>query len=353
MNDIEKQIEDSFKDDNIIKEEDIINKRLNHRNNNNNKKVLLYTILIFIVVVIIGIIIYLMLNKKEDIETPKDNDKEEITIKEEEIPSNKGYVLCNDNTALLNVRNSTTGDIIDGLSCYQTVTIEEELDKTENCDKWYKVTYKKHNNNYTGYVCSDYIKKLEVKESVINDIKEVIDKTISYYDTTRLMPFCGDTSASKKVKFKENDTSSPPEGEYLKSEFKDLEEVKNYLLEFMSESLIDTTTLKLSDYNNPQMNDDYYMIDNNLYCRGYAAKYYNSLYTNNYNIEVTNNTDSKININIAYEYIKEDTISKENNKCTTKDLSSCKNSDFEYTIGKITIDKINNKYIISKIDYHD
>lgn len=353
MNDIEKQIEDSFKDDNVVKEDDIINRRLNHRNNDNKKRVLLYTILIFIVVAIIGIIIYLMLSKKDDIETTKDNlDKEEITAKEEET-SNKGYVLCDDNTALLNVRNSTVGDIIDGLSCYQTVSIEEELDKTETCDKWYKVTYKKHDNNYTGYVCSDYIKKLEVKESVINDVKEVIDKATSYYDKTRLMPFCGDTSESKKVKFKGDDTSSLIEGEYLKSEFKDLEEIKNYLLEFMSESLIDTNNLKLSDYNNPKMYDNYYMIDNNLYCRGYSGKGYNSLYTGNYNIEITSNTDSKININIAYEYISEKTINKEENKCTTKDLSSCKNSDFEYTIGKITIDKINNKYIISKIDYHD
>jgi len=33
----------------------------------------------------------------------------------------------------LNVRNSTSGDIIDGLSCYKEVTIEEELPGTDNC----------------------------------------------------------------------------------------------------------------------------------------------------------------------------------------------------------------------------
>ncbi len=35
------------------------------------------------------------------------------------------------------------GDIIDGLSCYKEVTIEEELPGTDNCKKWYKVSYVK------------------------------------------------------------------------------------------------------------------------------------------------------------------------------------------------------------------
>ena len=33
------------------------------------------------------------------------------------------------------------------------------------------------------------------------------------------------------------------------------------------------------------------------------------------------------------------TDQKENNKCTTDNLSSCKNSDFEYKLGKIVINK--------------
>ena len=38
MNDIEKQIEDSFKDDSLKKEDDNINNRINHRGNKDKNK---------------------------------------------------------------------------------------------------------------------------------------------------------------------------------------------------------------------------------------------------------------------------------------------------------------------------
>lgn len=230
------------------------------------------------------------------------------------------------------------------------ITIEEELDKTDNCDKWYKVTYKKHDNNYTGYVCSTYIKKINVDESTYKKITELISKANDYYDKTRLMPYCGKTTEEKKIKFTEGNGTF--EGEYWKSEFKSLEELRNYLLDFMDNSLIDTN-LKLSDYNNPKMYDNYYEIDGNLYCRGYSGKGYRTLYTGNYNLEIANITDSRIDVNIAYEYITEKTDQKENNKCTTDNLSSCKNSDFEYKLGKIVINKKEDKYIINKMDFHE
>ena len=55
-----------------------------------------YVFIIFIILVMIAVIH--KVNEKE-------NQKEE----------NIGYVSCDDNTSLLNVRNSTTGDIIDGI----------------------------------------------------------------------------------------------------------------------------------------------------------------------------------------------------------------------------------------------
>ena len=42
-----------------------------------------------------------------------------VNEKENQKEENIGYVSCDDNTSLLNVRNSTTGDIIDGLSLIQ------------------------------------------------------------------------------------------------------------------------------------------------------------------------------------------------------------------------------------------
>lgn len=351
MNDIEKQIEDSFKNDSLKKEDDNINNRINHRGNKDKNKKIIYILLFLAIIIIISLIVYLMINKRNNlVEDNKPIENKEEKDKENQKEENIGYVSCDDNTSLLNVRNSTTGDIIDGLSCYQKITIEEELDKTDNCDKWYKVTYKKHDNNYTGYVCSTYIKKINVDESTYKKITELISKANDYYDKTRLMPYCGKTTEEKKIKFTEGNGTF--EGEYWKSEFKSLEELRNYLLDFMDNSLIDTN-LKLSDYNNPKMYDNYYEIDGNLYCRGYSGKGYRTLYTGNYNLEIANITDSRIDVNIAYEYITEKTDQKENNKCTTDNLSSCKNSDFEYKLGKIVINKKEDKYIINKMDFHE
>ena len=350
MNDIERQIDDSFKDDDFEKEDDTINKKFNHRGND-KKKIFLYVGLGLVVVIIISLIIYLMFNKRDNnIDNDKPTSNLEGEDKENEKEEDIGYVSCDDNTSLLNVRNSTTGDIIDGLSCYQKITILEELDKTDNCDKWYKVTYTKHDNNYTGYVCSTYIKKINTNDSTYNRVYEVINKANDYYDKTRLMPYCGKTTIEKKVKFNEGNGSF--EGEYYQSEFKNLDELKNYLLEFMDGSLI-SSDLKLSDYNNPKMYDNYYVIDGNLYCRGYSVKGYKTLYTGNYNLEIVNITDSRIDANIAYEYITHKTEQKEGNQCTVDNLSVCGNYDFEYKIGKIVINKKDDKYIIYKMDFHE
>lgn len=347
MNDIEKQIEESFNDSDVIKEDDTINKKFNYKNNNSGRRIM-YIILGLLVVIIIFVIVYLMFNKKNNDEI-LDNDSKDITdnsVKMEDV--NVGYVSCDDNTSLLNVRSSMMGDIIDGLSCFQSVVIEEEdSGKTDNCDKWYKVKYDKHDDNYTGYVCSDYIKKLEVNESVIDDIRSVIDKALVYHGKNILMPYCGDSSSSKVIKFN-NGT-----GEYLKSEFKNLSDLRNYLLEFLDENIINSEgiSLELSDYDNPKMGDNYYIIDDNLYCRGYSDKKYNTLYTGNYNIEVKSDDDGKIVVNVAYEYIK--SSSSNDDKCNVSDLSFCVNSDFEYEIKRIIINKVNGKYVIYKMDFYE
>jgi flagellar basal body-associated protein FliL len=133
MNDIEKQIEDSFKDDSLKKEDDNINNRINHRGNKDKNKKIIYILLFLAIIIIISLIVYLMINKRNNpVEDNKPIENKEEKDKENQKEENIGYVSCDDNTSLLNVRNSTTGDIIDGLSCYQKITIEEELDKTDN-----------------------------------------------------------------------------------------------------------------------------------------------------------------------------------------------------------------------------
>ena len=246
--------------------------KLNRSNDDNKKKIIMYVVIGVVVLILILVMIYIILgNKKDNTTDNKKNDVDIVSKNEDKDKdkdtnkSNMGYVSCDDNTSLLNVRNSTSGDIIDGLSCYKEVTIEEELPGTDNCKKWYKVSYVKRGSNYTGYACGTYIKVEDIDKNTIKTAKEVIDKANNYYDNSVLKAYCGENPGeTKTIEYNENGNSF--KGYYVKSEYKNLEELKKHLLTFLDESLI-KTELKLSDINNKRMYDDYYEIDGNLYCR--------------------------------------------------------------------------------------
>lgn len=345
MNDIEKQIEgidDNVMEEIIDKEEDSIKGKLNRNRDNDKKKVIIYIVIGILVVALISLVIYFVFNKENNTNDDNNIDNDagvvngEIEESDEDVDDNIGYVSCDDNTTLLNVRNSTTGNIIDGLSCYKEVIIEEEIDGTDVCDKWYKISYTRNGNNYTGYSCGTYIKKMGYSSSVMDSVKKLIDKANDYYENNILKAYCGNSSDIKIIEYDNNMT-----GEYVKSEYKNIDELKKYVLSFLSESLI-TIKIELSDIDNPKYYDNYYEIDGNLYCRNYAGKGFTSYYTNNYDIEIVSVSDDKIDVNIAYQYLSQDS------ECNLDDLSNCSKSNFVYEIGKVKIE--NN--IITKMDFH-
>ena len=176
--------DDDFFDEKKRKEDDTI--RFSKRGSNDDKKRnIIIIILIVVAVLLIGVIGVLALTKKDNnTDTNKDNTSNETkeVVKEEDNSKKVSYVSCDDNTSLLNVRNSSTGDIIDGLSCFKEVEVLEEIEGTDTCDKWYRVSYQKSNNSYTGYVCSKYIKDSSSDSTSIKKMKEVIEKANKYYE---------------------------------------------------------------------------------------------------------------------------------------------------------------------------
>ncbi len=322
--------------------------KLNRSNNDNKKKLIIYISLGVLLLTIISITIYLVTSGKKD---NSDKEKEhEVVNKEEQKEDEKedestAYVSCDDNTSLLNVRNSPTGDIIDGLSCFKEITIAEELEETENCKKWYKINYTKRGSNYTGYACGTYINKVGTVTKDKELVKELIDKANDYYENNVLKSYCGKSiGETKNIEYKEGDNSFT--GYYVKSQYKTLSELKDYLLTFLDESLI-SPELKLSDINNKKMYDDYYEIDGNLYCRNYSGKGWLTRYTGNYDIEISNISSNKITGRISYEYLTEEST------CDIKNLSKCTNSNFKYKLGDFTIKQVNNGHIITDIDFHE
>lgn len=347
MNDIEKEIE-GVNDYELNKDGGFnINNRQKDFNDNKRKKIVLIVTIILIILLIGGFTIYYLLNKlganKNNNTSVEDTNKEtKEEIKEETI----SYVSCDDNTSLLNVRNSTSGTIIDGLSCFKNVSIEEKATGDDNCPLWYKVSYQKRENSYTGYVCSKYIKEITLSSNTKKIIDDLISKAMDYAVNSTSKAYCGETSSTKTIEFKTEDDSIT--GEYLKSKYKSLDELKSYLSSFMSDSLI-KKELKLSDINNPKYLDDYYEIDDNLYCRNYSASGLIATYTGNYDIEIVSSSDNKIEGKIAYEYITEEAI--KDGKCTISNISKCNNADITYEISNFIIDKQDNNYIITKLTF--
>ena len=354
MEDIEKEIAgEEVLDDKEEKKEDGTITFGRNSNDSDKKRNIIIIALVLLAIVLIGVIGFLILGKKgtkENNDDTKSSETEEVIKEEKEDVSKKVfYVSCDDNTSLLNVRNSNSGDIIDGLSCFKEVEVLEEAGSTESCDKWYRVSYEKRGNSYTWYVCSKYIKESTSDSSSLKKIREVIDKANKYYEDNQVMVYCGETNGTKNIEIDQDGHSF--DGQYLKSEFKSIEELKKHLLTFLDESLI-KIKLEVSDYNNPKMYDNYFVIDDNLYCRNYSGKGWLTYYTGNYDFEIVSETDTTVNLKVAYEYLDEDKLDEES-KCSLQNISSCSNSYFKYVIKDITLSKNNGSYIVTKIDFHD
>ena len=359
MEDIEKEIAEEEGHENIEmlhensekenkrKEDDNI--RFSKMGSNQDKKRnIIIIVFIVIAVILIGVIGIITLTKEGDKSNNKDDDNTEEVVKED-INKKVSYVACDDASGHLNVRNSIAGDIIDGLSCFEEVELLEEAGSSDICDKWYRVNYQRKGNTYTGYVCGKYVKESITDATSIKKMREVIDKVNKYYDDNQVMVYCGGTTDSKTIQIKEDGHTF--DAQYLKSEFKSIEELKKYILTFMDESLI-KVKLEVSDYNNPKMFDNYYEIDGNLYCRNYSAKGWHNLYTGNYNIEVVSETENIINLRIAYEYLDENKVD-ENGGCSLTNISSCPTSYFKYVIKNATLSRNNGNYIVTKMEFHD
>lgn len=312
-------------------------------------KIIIYASSAVLIVILFIIIIYLYVNQDSDEDErllednpPQDSSTVSGFPPDEDSTSIIGkisYVACDDSTITLNVRSEPSGSIIDSVSCFKELDVIEPAPADELCENWYKVKYTKRKGNYTGYVCGSYLKTPPIEEKQLEEIKSLVSKTLDYYTSNNILPYCGDTFGNKTIIM-----SDGIPYEYLKSEFKSLSALKSYLLSFMDERLL-TSNLQLSNSSSPKYNDDYYEIDGNLYCRGYSNKEEDGKYTGSYDIEVASTSLSKTELNIAYEYLAPKST------CTLSNLTDCYTSDFVYELGKVTITSSDGMNIVSKIDF--
>lgn len=171
----------------------------------------------------------------------------------------------------------------------------------------------------------------------------------------KLRPYCGISNEDIITKSLTNETTDfglNGDIKYYKSSFTNLEDLKSYLREYLSDEIIDknVTSYLIKDDVNKLLEDlnyaiDYVEKDGKLYCRETANKGWLMSYLGEYDLSVLNISDSQVTFNVkstcAYDT--------ENTECVVdKKLNKCKDSDIFYDENKFTIEKnSNNKWIVN------
>lgn len=165
---------------------------------------------------------------------------------------------------------------------------------------------------------------LLTNEEAIELGKKLYDKVTEIYEVSLLTPYCG---KSKDVVISENDieilgNSAYGNGNYFRTTFSSLDDLKKYLTSWLSDDLINNLVVKTKNVNDKKyykyvedlslLNSeeeqysyvDYVLKDNTLYCRLDTGKDYFTQYDDEYKIKVSNILEDRIEYIITSTYIK-------------------------------------------------
>lgn len=169
----------------------------------------------------------------------------------------------------------------------------------------------------------------------------MFDKASSFYLSTLLTTksFCGESFNNNNIVLDEVTYNKA-------SKYSSIQEVKNYLLSFLSSSMVDSA---VTDFG-------YKEIDGQLYCLASSGKGFLSDYTGNKKISVVNIDERKINYSIEFVFTDR---SSGNNSCQADmlnkslDLSLCSDSDLIKVSADFVIEKNEDgRWIVTKFaDY--
>ncbi len=192
------------------------------------------------------------------------------------------------------------------------------------------------------------------EQEAITKGKELYDKATKVYETWQLLPYCGERVTNEKtVNFKSGSTM-------YESNYKNLEELKNYLSTFLSEEIInshikETAITDETILDTPGKEYTNYLVkDGKLYCRSNSGKGWLSRYLDNYEIKVNTIKDDIIIYDVKLANVSEYTATQTNSKCTyDSKISDCKENEIEYVDTKFIIKKINDNWVVTDYTLHD
>ena len=203
--------------------------------------------------------------------------------------------------------------------------------------------------------------------------EELYDKVTEIYSVWVLRPYCGydvnsDTTNLKKETF---GNSGNGNSLYYESQFTSLDELKNYLSEYLSDKIINdnvkeiyqlngetyykyVTDISLLSSSDPHYSYvDYVLKDNKLYCRLEVGKgWLNNKYLNEYSLKVSDITEDKVVFTVTSTYINDETLNSEST-CNFENPNNCSESDKEYKDTEFVIEKVDNNWIVTSYILHE
>lgn len=201
-------------------------------------------------------------------------------------------------------------------------------------------------------------KKLDETEALIIG-KELYDKANEIYETWVLLPYCGvaRNDISEQKSYDLGGDSGIGTGQYYKTVFKDLDDLKKYLSKWLAEDVIENkiTETAVTDLNllkNLEYAYTKYVIkDNNLYCRIDTGKGWLTTYANYYDISIDVLENDKITYNIKSYYV--DNMEAECRSSGYVSVNSCDESEISTKDTKFVIEKnAADNWIVSEFTLH-
>ncbi len=238
--------------------------------------------------------------------------------------------------------------IVVGLSVF--VVYDKVLNKNEKTDS----------TDNPSSSTNSRTERLLTEEQALEEGKKLYDKATEIYEIWQLYPYCGLNPNEYEGDTEALGDSELGNGEYYKSNFSSLEDLKKYLTQWLSEDIVNSKVVKefkvdgeveynyVEDLSLLKGNEkyayvDYVLKDNALYCRLETGKGWMSSYYG-YDIKVDSIEEDKIVYTVTSKYIKESSECSEN----------CKDEDLNYKDTKFVIERNSSgKFVVTNYTFYE
>lgn len=228
---------------------------------------------------------------------------------------------------------------------------------------------KKANNTQAGTNTTEKNDTILTESEAGSIGKKLYDKATEIYSVWQLRPYCGYNLLSEYEysNLKVEDLGDEYD-RYYQTDFTSLEDLKNYLKQYLSKEIVEKTVEEsyqrngetyynyvtdlslLSSKDNHYSIVDYVLKNNKLYCRLTTHKgWLNDTYLEEYSLKPTTIEENKIVFTVTSTYISENSAT----ECNKENADKCTNDDKVYKDTNFVIEKIDDNWVVTDYTLHE